>query len=238
MDNDISLAVKLQLNDLDIYDENIINKCLLTNNIDIYNMINDTFYMDLDEVKINYSEGTETHIQNVNYLYKTLTEDQYELINNNKQRELRTQYNEQRNIPNTINISSSQLELLSNLVSNFSNIFNQMGNNITVSTIFQVNIPSEMVQSSVPIVLTNDSIDKIIKMSYKEIKTLCPNLDIEENCVICCLKLTEDQDNTIYTKLPCDHVYHYDCIIPYLKNFNYICPICKEPCGEHIAKIE
>ena len=33
--------------------------------------------------------------------------------------------------------------------------------------------------------------------------------------------------------LPCKHYFHSNCIKEWLKNYNYKCPICQNPCGEH-----
>lgn len=89
----------------------------------------------------------------------------------------------------------------------------------------------------VPVTLTDKALDKIKDLTYKELKEKQPNLDLDEKCAICLALLSEDSDNFKYNCLPCKHSYHSECIKQYLKDYDYHCPICKEECGEHVAKI-
>ena len=34
------------------------------------------------------------------------------------------------------------------------------------------------------------------------------------------------------TSLKCNHTYHHECITPYLKEYNYKCPICRAEVGK------
>ena len=53
--------------------------------------------------------------------------------------------------------------------------------------------------------------------------------DHKENCSICMMNIKKD--NKI-SKLPCKHIFHTDCINPWLKEYNYKCPICRKECGK------
>lgn len=109
-----------------------------------------------------------------------------------------------------------QLNPLQNLFGNLNNLFNQ----------------------SVPVVLTDEAIEHLPKLSYEELKDRYPDMEHDEQCVICYSKLTDEKDNYKYTVLPCHHKFHTDCIVPYLKDYNYHCPICREECGDHEPKLD
>lgn len=52
---------------------------------------------------------------------------------------------------------------------------------------------------------------------------------IEGMCMICFDEF--DIDQTVL-ELPCDHLYHKDCIVPYLKEHSNKCPICRSEVGK------
>lgn len=89
----------------------------------------------------------------------------------------------------------------------------------------------------VPVTLTDNALDKIKDLTYKELKERNPKIDSDEKCAICMALLSEDNDNFKYNCLPCNHSYHTECIKQYLKDYDYHCPICKKECGDHVAKI-
>jgi hypothetical protein len=53
--------------------------------------------------------------------------------------------------------------------------------------------------------------------------------DHDSNCSICMAQMIKD-DKIIL--LNCSHNFHYDCITPYLKEYNYKCPICRAEVGK------
>ena len=52
---------------------------------------------------------------------------------------------------------------------------------------------------------------------------------IEDNCSICMSKYNLEEE---VSELPCIHKFHSECIEPYLKEYNYKCPICREEVGK------
>lgn len=89
----------------------------------------------------------------------------------------------------------------------------------------------------VPVTLTDDALNKITDISYDDAKTKI-NLPDDEQCSICQDLLKNDKDNHLYNILPCNHVFHSVCIKEGLKEYDYHCPICREPCGEHKPKLD
>lgn len=92
--------------------------------------------------------------------------------------------------------------------------------------------------SKVTVTLTNEALDKLKRMSYHELKQQYDKLSDDENCSICLDKLSDNADKHTYIVLDsCHHIYHDECIIEYLKNYDYHCPLCRNECGEHVPNL-
>ena len=52
---------------------------------------------------------------------------------------------------------------------------------------------------------------------------------LEQNCIICMSSMDKEQE---VAELPCEHFFHSDCIGPWLKEYNYKCPICRKEVGK------
>ena len=63
----------------------------------------------------------------------------------------------------------------------------------------------------------------------KKIKTEILQSDSKENCSICMMSMKKDDE---VCKLDCEHTFHKDCIMQWLKEYNYKCPICRKECGK------
>ena len=91
-----------------------------------------------------------------------------------------------------------------------------------------------------------EHIEKWIKIKRSDPIT---NIILNENGVnyICCInylafllcleKLNVNVDECKYIVLQCHHIYHNKCIIEYLANYDYHCPLCRDECGEHQANL-
>lgn len=53
--------------------------------------------------------------------------------------------------------------------------------------------------------------------------------DHDSNCSICMSQMIKDEKITL---LKCNHNFHYECISPYLKEYNYKCPVCRAEVGK------
>jgi len=120
-------------------------------------------------------------------------------------------------------------------VENFHNILNSFNNNIPFQNLN--NILSALHNSGIQIqtipmagfnsfqdvrtTLQEDEMDKIKK--YKSDKTL------EEKCSVCMTYIKTEQE---VSELPCKHEFHSECIEPWLKEYNYKCPICRKEVGK------
>jgi hypothetical protein len=136
-----------------------------------------------------------------------------------------TQQQEQQleNMLNNIIGGSSGLLSLSSLFANppphpqmFQNLFQNV-----------INVPHQHQMQDVVVTLNTEELNNLKK--YKIDKKL------EEKCSICMMDLDVDQE---ICELPCEHKFHSsECIEPYLKQYNYKCPICRKEVGKSQTNI-
>ena len=72
----------------------------------------------------------------------------------------------------------------------------------------------------------------VVSMDDKEVDKLESykfDSNLESNCSICMGQMEKEEQ---VTKLVCTHIFHTDCIQPYLKEYNYKCPICRTELGK------
>jgi hypothetical protein len=96
------------------------------------------------------------------------------------------------------------IHLLSNLIGLLINLQNQ----------------EETIMEDVVVTTDINSINNI------PIKTI--TLDMDERCSICMVDMKENDD---YMDIECNHIFHKECLITYLTNYNHICPICRKDIG-------
>ena len=58
---------------------------------------------------------------------------------------------------------------------------------------------------------------------------------LEEKCSVCMANINIDEE---VCELPCKHNFHNECIEPWLKQYNYKCPICRMEVGKPKHNIE
>jgi hypothetical protein len=128
-------------------------------------------------------------------------------------------------IPNrTINISRNMYRM-SNSTNNvrYRNVQNVL-RNIFSTSISQLNNNGSTNMDDVVASLADDDLSNI--KSYKYVKN---KDDSELKCTICYDYCKEGEE---VCKLNCSHEFHKDCILPYLKDYNYKCPICRKEVGK------
>jgi len=72
----------------------------------------------------------------------------------------------------------------------------------------------------------------VVSMDDKEIEKLDSlklESNLDSNCSICMGQMEKEE---FVTKLVCTHIFHTDCIQPYLKQYNYKCPVCRTELGK------
>lgn len=69
--------------------------------------------------------------------------------------------------------------------------------------------------------LQEEEINKIKKYETEK--------NLEEKCSVC---LTDIEAKQIVSELPCLHTFHTECIEPWLKEYNYKCPVCRQEVGK------
>lgn len=108
-------------------------------------------------------------------------------------------------------------------VLNVDNYLNEINNFFDIMDQLLADYNDEDLEDVVITLKDDKKITKIKKLS-----------DDDEKCSVCLEKINKDED---IWKLPCNHFYHQDCIKKWLTEYNYKCPICREPCGESQVKI-
>lgn len=119
---------------------------------------------------------------------------------------------------------------------------NSLGTLPSDSTIFDsffqelANILQMPLQEDVTVALTDEALDKLAPLNKNQLQEKVGIVPEDRDCHICLNMYKDDDENQKYMLLPCEHYFHYDCLHPYLKDYSYKCPICKEECGSHAPK--
>ena len=81
-----------------------------------------------------------------------------------------------------------------------------------------INVPN---QENVICTLNEEEKNKLNKVILEN------NLD--KCCSVCMDELVKDNEVII---LPCEHIFHTNCIEEWLSKYNYNCPVCKKEVGK------
>ena len=77
--------------------------------------------------------------------------------------------------------------------------------------------------------LFDDVVVTVDDKDLESLKTTKLDNNLETSCSICLSQMIKDE--TI-TELKCSHLFHSDCIKPYLEQYNYKCPVCRSEVGK------
>jgi len=239
MESDMLMVYKLYLHDKNINDDNLINEI-------INNYNNKYSHLDFDEYYDNLNINELLYIHTEDNLYEQVKNDNIcvnglNILNSIQEKDDYTPVNllDEQQLWNNINNPNQQQQQPINNQPNYYNIFNIMNNLMTGNILDIVNeMYNAQNQEDIPVVLTEESFNKLNKVNYEKLKTLVKDLEDDQTCTICLDKLKpENNSENTFLILPCSHYFHQSCIKEYLTNYNYHCPICKAECGEHYAKL-
>jgi len=95
-----------------------------------------------------------------------------------------------------------------------------------------MNQAQNQTQEDVPVVLTEEALDVIEKISYTELIDKYNIVECKDDACTICMEPYEITDENI-SVMPCKHYFHFECISKWLKDCNHKCPVCKKSCGEN-----
>lgn len=245
MNDDLAFALRLEANDREIYDEeiiqNLLNQCIKNETYDldtvIDSIIKNNFDDFSDESVFECTFESTDYIDTINLLHDHLQTQESTLINSHLQRIARLQ----RTITQPLNLNAIPITDFS---VDLPHVFTSFLGNGTTFNIINIPTISDLLNAvatnftdPVPVTLTENALNSIPDITYDQVKEKLPNLDQDEACSICFSKLTDEHTQYKYNILKCNHVFHCNCIKEYLKKYDYHCPICREECGEYSAQI-
>ena len=122
------------------------------------------------------------------------------------------------NIENTIQPQFNTINSQNNIINILNTLITELNNN---NIVIQIN--TEQSQQFQNIVVTIDDED------YDKLTPEILSYDHDSSCSICMSNMIKNEK---IISLNCNHTFHYDCITPYLKQFNYKCPVCRAEVGK------
>ncbi len=154
---------------------------------------------------------------------------------------------------NTYSINSQNPQLVSSLMNNSNGInminspfiqnapmmnFNQIGTHGSMINVINSLLGGShgLASSSIlPIPLTtgpsmfSDVVVSTDDKDLESLKTIKLETNLDTDCSICMGHLEKDEE---VSELKCSHTFHTECIKPYLRQYNYKCPVCRAEVGK------
>jgi hypothetical protein len=85
---------------------------------------------------------------------------------------------------------------------------------------------------SVKLTVSEDELNKIPTFEYQNLSSEIQSFN--DACSICKMDYLPTDE---IRHIKCNHIFHKECIDPWLLNENHKCPVCREEVADHIAKI-
>lgn len=90
----------------------------------------------------------------------------------------------------------------------------------------------------------DDNLDNILDIIFDNMEDVVVTTDIDslnnypilkinsDKLEICSICQDEMINNSEYLDIDCKHIFHKECLMTYLKNYNHICPTCRNEIGK------
>ena len=95
-----------------------------------------------------------------------------------------------------------------------------------------INVFSNYYENVIPIPINLNNLSDVVvstdKKDLESIKIIKLETQLDAQCGICMSSLNINDE---VPEIKCEHVFHKDCIMPYLTDYNYKCPICRTELG-------
>ena len=199
------------LHDLNISDEEIKKAILLL------------FEHDSDKEEIEYILDriiSRRYASNVNAMtYNNYFNNIFSMINStaNIVNEIRTEVTDQ--YTGDIISPTMVIDLINTNLNNFNNNFT-----ITFYTNDQQNFQDPLLSEDVKTIATEDILNKNTTVDvYKNV-----NKELREKHTTCAICIDDFNDESNIRIIKCSHVFHKDCIDPWLLKESYKCPVCRD----------
>jgi hypothetical protein len=131
--------------------------------------------------------------------------------------------------PNNFNLFDSQFNLQFNVESLLDIILGAPLANTFVFDQILVQPPQNNRTFMEDVVVTTD--EKTLNI----LNVLKITKDMNEKCIVCIEDMNEDEE---YFDIKCKHIFHKACLEIYLKNYNHICPVCRNEIGESFPHMD
>ena len=219
-----------------LVNNNLVNNNLENNNLENNNLVNNEYNEDNEDNE--ETDEIDDEEMNDNVTNEDISENIINFSNNNQIiRNIQLSYypiNSRRTIQYTFNQESISQPSLNNLNTLLGNIINSNPLIIVPSFSTQQTLTQSLFNPILSgFLLTEPTMDDVVSTldDSENDKLKVYNLieKKEEKCSICMCEINIDEH---VCDLPCTHTFHNECIQPWLKHYNYKCPVCRKEVGK------
>ena len=213
---------------------------------DFYRFFNMDMMMEvIQDVEPEISENANLQSLFESFLNPPVIEEELEDLDNNENEQLQPVllFSSSHMMNQPFGNQLLQPAILEAFNSSFINVFNSsIGMQLNLQQLNQNHINSGVVHQNMLNILDNLLAglsqpaynQENVKVTTDEedimkLKTKTLEEKLEDKCTVCMGDMIKDE---LVTELPCNHTFHKDCIEPYLKEYTYKCPVCREEVGK------
>ena len=201
---------------------NIINPATM-NYVENRNL-EDNINQNQEEINENQEEINQNQ-EEINQNQEEINENQEEInqnqeeINQNQEEINQNQEEINENIPNNIPF-----------INNVSNVFTVFDNNSSITyNRIMMTIANELYSELINVPNQENVICTLDEEEKNKLNKVILENNLDKCCSVCMDELVKDNQVII---LPCEHIFHTNCIEEWLSKYNYNCPVCKKEVGK------